>query len=183
MNKNAKIALSCAGLTICGLISLLVLTLGGFGALFALGSSAPTAQVARVTSIPETETPTSLPEPTATPVQEAELVDNLPIQSTVQIWAMMNDNGRLTETWSGSGSIITEDGLILTNAHVVLPEIHFPVDALRISLTHSADELPIPTYFAEVLQADIELDLAVLRITNLLNGDPVQPDTLNLPFV
>jgi len=93
------------------------------------------------------------------------------------------DNGSLTPGWSGSGSIISSDGLILTNAHVVLPDKFFPVDALKISMTGEPDQPPTDAYFAEVLQADYQLDVAVIRITTDIDNQELDPAELNLPAV
>jgi S1-C subfamily serine protease len=107
----------------------------------------------------------------------------IPYQSVVKITAMYREGGRMLEGWSGSGTIVTQDGLILTNAHVVLPDKFFPVDALLISITEAADQDPVAQYYAEVVQADWQLDLAVLRIVSDLNENPVDPVGLKLPAV
>jgi len=90
----------------------------------------------------------------------------------------------------GSGTIISSDGLILTNCHVADPvRFGFPPDQvpdfdyLGVSLTVKSDRPPQLTYLAEVLQADPVLDLAVVRITMKTDLKPVQPGDLNLPFV
>lgn len=107
----------------------------------------------------------------------------IPFPAVVEISAMYYDGTRLIVGWTGSGSIIDPDGLILTNAHVVLPDKYYPVDALQVALTLQDDRPPEPTYFAEVVQADPALDIAVLRITTDLDGSPVDRASLNLPVV
>jgi S1-C subfamily serine protease len=118
------------------------------------------------------------------PVERSGIADlAVPYEAVVQIWAMYYDEaGELQTGWTGSGTILTPDGLILTNAHVVLPERYFPVDELAIAMATGQDEIPEPRYFAEVLQADAALDLAVIRIVTDLDGVLVDDD-LNLPFV
>ncbi|HEX7555026.1 MAG TPA: serine protease [Leptolinea sp.] len=108
---------------------------------------------------------------------------SIPYQSVVLITALYRENGTLKEGWTGSGTFISSDGLILTNAHVVLSDKNFKVDALSIAPTINMDEKPQPAYFASVLQADARLDLAVLKITSDLNGNPVDSSTLNFPSV
>jgi S1-C subfamily serine protease len=113
----------------------------------------------------------------------SEFGPNVPYRSVVKISARHSANDQMVESWSGSGSIISADGLILTNAHVVLPGHLLPVDELVIYLTTEPDQPPTPMYHAEVLQADPLLDLAVIRITTDLNGAPVDRNRLNLPTV
>lgn len=83
----------------------------------------------------------------------------------------------------GSGTIVSRDGLILTNAHHSLPNRNCPGETLIIALNVRSDEPPIPTYRAEIIQADPGLDLALLRITEQTDGRQVNAETLALPFV
>jgi S1-C subfamily serine protease len=103
----------------------------------------------------------------------------IPFQAVVKVSAIYQGK----EIWNGSGSVITPDGLILTNAHVVLPEKPYQVDALVISFTEKEDQAPKPTYFAEVMQADSDLDVAVLHVTKDINGNDVDRAGLQLPIV
>lgn len=109
--------------------------------------------------------------------------EKLPYQAVVQVIAQFEDGGEVVDAWSGSGSIITPDGLILTNAHVVLPDQESPVDFLLVAMTENPDEAPIPIYYAEVMQADARLDLAVIRIITDLYGNDVDAAELDLPYV
>jgi len=133
-----------------------------------------------------TETPTSAPQPTAipaTPTQSAFANPAIPFEAVVQIWALYYDEaGEGQIGWTGSGTIVSPDGLVLTNAHVVLPDRYFPVDELIIAMTISQDQEPVPSYYAEVLQADATLDLAVIRVTHDYDGNEVDPATLALPY-
>jgi S1-C subfamily serine protease len=54
---------------------------------------------------------------------------------------------------------------------------------LVVLLTKRSDHPPVPTYIAEVLVASDALDLAILRVKSDLSGKPVDPDSLELPFV
>ncbi|TAK12250.1 MAG: serine protease [Anaerolineae bacterium] len=126
------------------------------------------------------ETPGS---PTSAPAATT-AANAIPYEAVVQIWAMAYDaNGTLQPSWTGSGSIITPDGFILTNAHVVLPDRYYPVDALIIAMTTSEDRPPEPRYYAQVYQADVALDIAVVRVISDLNSNPVDYGNLKLPYV
>jgi S1-C subfamily serine protease len=127
-------------------------------------------------------TPTAAPQPTATLSQFRN--SSVPFEAVVQIWAEFYDeNGALQIGWTGSGTIISADGLILTNAHVVLPDRYFPVDALVVAQTLSQDSVPEPKFYAEVLQADAALDIAVIRVSTDYDGNSVDRASLNLPHV
>ncbi|MBI3158650.1 MAG: trypsin-like peptidase domain-containing protein [Chloroflexi bacterium] len=127
---------------------------------------------------------TDAPAAPTSPAQAATARPAIPYQAVVQIWAMYYDeSGQLQPGWTGSGSIITPDGFILTNAHVVLPDRYFPVDALIIAMTTSEDRPPEARYFAQVYQADVAMDIAVIRVIADLNNNPVTHSGLNLPYV
>ncbi|MEX2160676.1 MAG: serine protease [Anaerolineales bacterium] len=143
--------------------------------LLAACGSAPTPTA---TAVPPTEAPS------ATPTQSAFANVSVPFEAVVQIWALYYDeNGESQLGWTGSGTIISPDGYILSNAHVVLPDRYFPVDELVVALTVSQDQEPVPSFYAEVLQADATLDIAVLRVTHDYDGVEVDRAALHLPFV
>ncbi len=116
-------------------------------------------------------------------ISSARSTVKLPYLAVVQLTAQFEDRGEIVDAWSGSGTIVSPDGLILTNAHVVLPDRESPVDFLLVAMTENPDEAPIPAYYAEVVQADVGLDLAVIRIITDLYGEDVDADSLDLPFV
>lgn len=171
----------------CGTI---VLVSGCIGAVIALGGV--TALLAWVGwNVEGTATPVPDvvldPKPTSPPqvsTTAPELSSDQPLfKSVVQISALYSENNDLQVGWTGSGSIISPDGFILTNAHVVLPDKNFPIDALGVSITEREDQPPVKMYYAEVIQADEALDIAVIRITKDIDENPVDPASLNLPFV
>ena len=169
-----------------GCIGVVVL-FGGLAAIGALFGNTPPTQSA--------DFPTTAPlsdinsQPTVTPQQvmaatSTPLVRPIPFDAVVQIVAMYYDeSNQLVPGWTGSGSLITPDGLILTNAHVILSDRYYRVDALGVAFTDREDQSPELRYFAEVLQVDETLDIAVIKITADLYGNPVDYASLNFPYV
>ena len=106
-----------------------------------------------------------------------------------------NANDPLEAAFSaGSGTIISADGLILTNAHVAAPDapglaVQYAdpsfelIEKLVIMMTVAEDQRPVPTYQASLIAADGYLDIAVIQIDRTADGAPVTPGSLNLPFV
>lgn len=108
------------------------------------------------------------------------------ISATVQIYALFEKNGELTPVWTGSGTILSPYGMILTNAHVASPSTQTgeaDPDALGIAIIESEDKPAVPAYLAEVRAADGYLDLAVIQIVSTVDGTSVDPNSLNLPYV
>ncbi|MEZ4561109.1 MAG: trypsin-like peptidase domain-containing protein [Thermomicrobiales bacterium] len=103
----------------------------------------------------------------------------------------------------GSGTIVTQDGLILTNHHVVADdtlgdvietwnveaEKQFPgveislVPDQFLILTSDGVNTPVESYTAVVVAEDVRLDLAVLRITADATGDASAIAGVDFPFV
>ncbi len=162
----------------CSIIALVLLCLGGiflvggFGVLVALFGDEPPVETAVA--------------PAAQPVQTTNEEDNRPAdlyESVVQIIALVEMDGETVEGWSGSGSIISSDGLILTNAHVVLSDKFYDVQDLVIAFTTDPNYPAEPRFYADVMQVNEGLDLAVIRVRADLNGNPVDYAALNLPAV
>lgn len=145
-------------------------------------------------NVVQTVVPTQVPQAQATPssqnqgsTNDGQITTASLIKSTVQIYGLQKQNGKLTPIYSGSGTIISSTGLILTNAHVASPasqgDTSNEPDALAIGMMNKEDEPPVFSYFAKVKAVDGYLDLAVIQITTTLDGTDVDPSSLNLPFV
>lgn len=151
-------------------------------------------------TVPAPEQPTNTPE--AVPPTEAPTQDT-PTQpggqgltgpqrqrlakATVLIIAAQDQGGQPIPTHIGSGTIITADGLILTNAHVASPaaqgDLEFEPDYLYIALMEDESKPPVPTYLAQLMAVDGFLDLAIIKITSTLDGSTINSTDLNFDFV
>ncbi len=105
-------------------------------------------------------------------------------RATVQITQVFtNAVGQTVISCIGSGTLVSADGLILTNAHVALPIAGCRSDRIVVALTVRIGEAPVPKYYAEVLSVNYGWDLAVLQVVRTLDNRPVNREALLLPFV
>jgi hypothetical protein len=81
---------------------------------------------------------------------------------------------------AGSGTIISQQGLILTNAHVALNRETGQPQWLLIALTTDPRELPTPAFFARSHIYDAAVDLAIVEPTYTLDGRPIEEGDVNL---
>lgn len=121
------------------------------------------------------------------PVAQAQTGSGLDLEriqrATVYVMQTQTIGGRPIITCLGSGTIVHRTGLIATNAHFTVPNSDCPGDNLVIALNTRPGETPIPTYYAEIAESDVGLDLALLRITQEMSGRVIEPNSLSLPFV
>jgi len=89
-----------------------------------------------------------------------------------------------TEYSSGSGTVVTPGGLILTCLHVLTDEDDKPVtEGIYISFTNSARAIAQQTHIAKLVESDKELDLALVQIVGDADGKPVEkPNFTWLPM-
>jgi hypothetical protein len=129
-------------------------------------------------------TPGEAQDGTATPEPAlVELNEDVIKRATVFVMQTYQNRAQSVISCVGSGTLVSADGLILTNAHVALPSETCRSEALVIAITVRLDEPPIPIYTAEIVDASRGLDLAVLRINGYLDGRAIEPGSLRLPFV
>ncbi len=105
------------------------------------------------------------------------------VKAIVQIGVL--DENRVEIGW-GSGTIIDSRGLIVTNFHVVgLKEsdtFYNPDRLVEVLLTHDINQPPALSYYAQVVAADPDADLAILRIVRM--GSGISPaECLDLPTI
>lgn len=77
----------------------------------------------------------------------------------------------------GSGSVISKDGLILTNYHVLLDENQVLVNPQGLAFVGFSEDVRYPPsrwYIAALINGDFVRDLAILRIIATSNGKPVR---------
>ncbi len=96
-------------------------------------------------------------------------------------------DGDINDTIEGTGSVLTPDGYILTNYHVMADtegngNLYNKGAMAMIAMNDPSDlhALPIFTYLAHLVQFDATLDLAVLKIVAPIDRESNLPTDLNL---
>ena len=103
--------------------------------------------------------------------------------ATIFILQAQTIGNQLAITCVGSGTIVSREGLILTNAHNTVESDLCPGNELIIALQLHPNEPPTPVYRATIAQFEIGIDLALLRIAQDLSGRDIVTSNLSLPFV
>jgi S1-C subfamily serine protease len=148
----------------------------------------PSAPATATPTVHPTASATPSPSATGTPTELSREARELATQAAVRL-------SRPSSSWYlGSGSVVSPDGLVLTNAHVAQPTApglarlygvtsQDALDPEQIVVSTTTGDGPAePTYLADVLAVDGHLDLAVLKISSHADGTPLPAD-LELPHV
>jgi S1-C subfamily serine protease len=75
--------------------------------------------------------------------------------------------------YSGSGTIIDNEGHILTNEHVIDPLLQNPENYTTLCLTDDPKKPPACSVLYELVSSSKDMDLALLKITKVLDKDRV----------
>jgi Trypsin-like peptidase domain len=125
------------------------------------------------------------------------------VQLSIVVRGVVDGEEQLIWYAVGSGTVVSPDGLILTNHHLITPagideklaeldtqlavegkNADLRVDAERLMIAVSdGRHLPDPSYMARVIAEDADLDLAILRVDSDEQGTPLDPETLDLPVL
>lgn len=86
------------------------------------------------------------------------------------------------ELGRGAGSLVTPDGMLLTNWHVIEGYDGEASEEIILSASLSSQEAPQELFRARLLEYDEELDLALLQIESGLYGQEL-PDNYEFPYL
>lgn len=104
-------------------------------------------------------------------------------RATVFILQTRDAAGIPVITCVSSGTFVSRDGLIVTNAHSTVAGRDCSGNRLIVALNVRDGDSPVPMFQAEVAQYDLGLDLALLQVTREMDGRIINKETLSLPFV
>lgn len=168
------------------LFGLLVAGALAVGALVFLsrGEATPTPGIA-ATPLSIAATSTLSPTPTTVPTPSAAELRQRALRSVVIVFTPVE--GTSDQFSTGSGSLLTPAGHILTNFHVIGDveggEYYNQRGLTFVGLNWEDPEgAPDTFYAAKIVQANLELDLVVLRVIATEEGDDLPPD-LEFPTV
>lgn len=100
------------------------------------------------------------------PPASARRVDYNIMSPTVQVRAYrVTPGGHPAMVDMGSGTLISADGLVLTNNHVIYDELRKePLPLFDVGITFDEKKQPVAQYLARLVASDKEKDVAVLKL-------------------
>lgn len=104
------------------------------------------------------------------------------LEAVVQVYPL-GPNGEVLGT-AGSGTIISPDGYVLTNYHVVEDFSGVPMEwhAILVTDPNAPDREPELGYWARYVDGDARHDIALIKIVEFADESPVPPGTI-FPFM
>ncbi len=109
-------------------------------------------------------------------------VPPLPVPVTEMDRAILATVEILTENSGGSGCIVSPDGYVLTNFHVVRDDSGASAQSITVGLSTDLRRPPVESYTARVVEFDRERDLALLHISESRYGTALPEGTI-FPYV
>lgn len=106
------------------------------------------------------------------------------LEAVVQVVPWDDVNGQLAP-WSGSGTIISPDGYLVTNFHVIGDtdtREYFDFHSIWMTDPNFTDQPPEMSFWARVIDIDPTHDLALLKIVQYPDESPI-PDSLTFTSV
>jgi S1-C subfamily serine protease len=82
------------------------------------------------------------------------------------------DNSLSRKYYTGSGTLIGDEGLVLTNLHLLLSADGTLIRLCGVGLTGDLGQPPRMDLVGQVVATDVNLDLALVKITEHFNGQP-----------
>jgi len=139
------------------------------------------------TPIPPTPVSAPSAESPVSAATEQASAERAALRALVWIVAPVGNPRTTNDASTGSGSLLSDQGYVLTNFHVVgdldTGRLYNREKWAQVGLNwNSPDAAPDTFYRAEVVLHDSQLDLALLHIIALENGDPLPADT-SFPFL
>ena len=101
------------------------------------------------------------------------------LEAVVEVMPYDSDSGRLVGT-SGSGTVISNDGFVLTNFHVIGDDRsgqYYTWHAIFITDPFNPDRTTEHTYWARFIAGDARHDLAIIKIELLADESPLPAGT------
>jgi len=105
-----------------------------------------------------------------------------PIPSTPLERALLSTVEILTFSSGGSGVIVSPEGLILTNYHVILDESGLPARDITVGMSLDHGRPPRELYTGRVVQTAADRDFALIEITAGRYGEAL-PEGVQFPFL